>query len=124
MNNIYSLVSINEKEYIQAISYDKRKLENFLESDQLANFVIKDNTQIYKLYFINELGKMLLIPKKDKKNITKLYGFNKISTKGCENILLDLSDVKYEEVKKIFQFNLSSNEILFDVYYDEGIMNA
>jgi hypothetical protein len=124
MNNIYSLVSINEKEYIQAISYDKRKLENFLESDQLANFVIKDNTQIYKLYFINELGKMLLIPKKDKKNITKLYGFNKISTKGCENILLDLSDVKYEEVKKIFEFNLSSNEILFDVYYDEGIMNA
>jgi hypothetical protein len=124
MNNIYSLVSINENEYIQAISYDKRKLENILQSDQLANFVIKDNTQIYKLYFINELGKMLLIPKKDKKNITKLYGFNKISTKGCENILLDLSDVKYEEVKKIFEFNLSSNEILFDVYYDEGIMNA
>jgi len=124
MNNIYSLVSINENEYIQAISYDKRKLENILQSDQLANFVIKDNTQIYKLYFINELGKMLLIPKKDKKNINKLYGFNKISTKGCENILLDLSDVKYEEVKKIFEFNLSSNEILFDVYYDEGIMNA
>jgi len=124
MNNIYSLVSINENEYIQAISYDKRKLENILQSDQLANFVIKDNTQIYKLYFINELGKMLLIRKKDKKNITKLYGFNKISTKGCENILLDLSDVKYEEVKKIFESDLSSNEILFDVYYNEGIMNA
>jgi hypothetical protein len=124
MNKIYSLVSINEKEYIQAISYDKRKLENFLEFDQLANFVIKENTQIYKLYFINELGKMLLIPKKDKKNITKLYGFNKISTKGCKNILLDLSDVKYDEVKKIFESDLSSNEILFDVYYNEGIMNA
>jgi hypothetical protein len=134
MNSIYSLVSIDKEskdEYIQAISYNKNILQNFLVTvkphyEQLAEFVIKDTTKIYKIYFNDDLGKMVLMSSKYKKDSSKLYAFNKITTKGCENVLLDLSDVKYEEIKDILPFknDISMNEILFDTYYDEGIMNA
>ena len=135
MNNIYSLVSIDKvskDEYIQAISYDKRILENFLvtvkpQYEELADFIIKDSTQIYKIYFNNDLNKMLLMRKKNNNDNRKLYAFNKITSKGCENVLLDLSDLsdlKYEEIKRLFERDLSSNEILFDEYYDEGMMKV
>ncbi len=141
MTNIYSLVSIDREskdEYVQAISFDRQVLENFLvtvqpQYENLCDFAIKDYLPIYKLQFVKELGKRLLLPVEYSNNL-KLHGFNKITSKyknnqiveECNNVLLDLSNTNYDEIKdhKMFKDNVSLNEILFDTYYNEGIMNA
>jgi len=61
----------------------------------------------------------------------KIYAFNreKRINNGLdyviENSLVDLS-VFYDKINEIslFKDNLSANPILFDTYYEEGIMNA
>ena len=54
---------------------------------------------------------------------------NKNTLSGCENVLLCISENKIDEFKKHSYFkdlseNLSRTNILFDLHYDEGIMNA
>ena len=137
MPTIYTLVSIDKEstdcQYVNAISYSKELLENMIQNihpDLLkaADFIIKLNTHIYKLISFN--GKILLIrPYYDDNitfNTTNLYAFNKITTSGVQNVFLDTTGYNVEDLRTlaIFKNHLSHNNILFDTFYDEGIMNA
>ena len=135
MSEIYSLVSIDkscrECQYVNAISYSREILEDMIENIhpddlKLADFIIKENTPIYFLMPLND--KILLATSLNKVAFNKdsLYAFNKITTNVVENVLLDVSDFDIEELRKsnIFKHDISQNNILFDTYYEEGIMNA
>lgn len=133
MTNIYSLVSIEKDcindQYIMAISYDKQVLENMLATvkpqlGHLCNFAIKENTKLYKI--IKSDDKHFIINKLKLGENYDLHGFNKITTRGCDQVLLDINDVDldYLNTTKIFKDNISLNNIMFDTYYDESIMNA
>lgn len=135
MSEIYSLVSIDkscrECQYVNAISYSREILEDMIENIhpddlKLADFIIKENTPIYFLMPLND--KILLATSLNKVVFNKdsLYAFNKITTNVVENVLLDVSDFDIEELRKsnIFKHDISQNNILFDTYYEEGIMNA
>ena len=139
MSGIYSLVSVEkdcpEDQYIQAISYDKSCLQSMMDNLDsktlnLANFVIKENTPVYSLLLTSITNKehqsMLFLYSVTKFNSDKLHGFNKNTTNGVEEVLLDINGFQYNELKdKTFVKNdLSENSIVFDKYYDEGIMNA
>lgn len=137
MPTIYSLISIDKEctncQYVNAISYSKELLENMIQNihpDLLkaANFLIKPNTYIYRLIYFH--GKILLTKPYFDYNIifntNNLYAFNKITTSGVENVLLDTTGYNVEDLRRlsIFKNDLSYNIIQFDVFYDEGIMNA
>ena len=135
MSEIYSLVSIDKSctqcQYVNAISYSREILEDMIQNIhpddlKLADFIIKENTPIYFLMPLN--GKILLSTSLYKAEFNKdnLYAFNKITTNAVENVLLDVSDFDIEELRKsnIFKDDISQNNILFDTYYEEGIMNA
>lgn len=67
MNNIYNLVSIDKEtrdEYVMAISYDHKVLENFMVhfSNKNFDFAIKDQIGIYEITYIQELQKNFLFP--------------------------------------------------------------
>lgn len=139
MSGIYSLVSIEkdcpEDQYIQAISYDKSCLQSMMDNLDsktlnVANFVIKENTPVYSLLQTSITNKehqsMLLLYSATKFNSDKLHGFNKNTSNGVEQVLLDINGFQCNELKdKTFLKNdLSENNIVFDKYYDEGIMNA
>lgn len=137
MSTIYSLVSIDKEckecQYVNAISYSKELLKNMIQNIhpdnfQLAEFIIKDDIHIYSLIILN--GK-LLIGRSDYKdntafNTDNLYALNKITTSVVENVLLDTTHFDIAELRQlaIFKNNLSHNTIKFDVFYEEGIMNA
>jgi hypothetical protein len=138
MSGIYSLLSIEknctEDQYIQAISYDKNVLQSMLDNLDsntlnLADFVIKENTPVYSLLKLRtnteDKSKIYLYPVK-KFNTNKLYGFNKITSNGVEQVLLDITVFNNFELKNkpFFKNDLSDNSIIFDKYYDEGIMNS
>lgn len=131
---MYHIVSIgkeftDDRQCIMAISYSKEILENMIEhispsKFEYCNYIIKENNlQIYSLKRID--NKIILINsnKFDKNN---LYAFNKITTSSVENVLLDITGFDINELRKlnIFKNDLSENNILFDTYYDEGIMNG
>jgi len=135
MSEIYSLVSIDKEcpkcQYVNAISYSRDILEDMIKNIhpdvfELADFIIKQNTLIYFLMPLN--GKILLATSLDKVNFNKdsLYAFNKITTNSVDNVLLDISGFDIENLRNlhIFKDDLSENVILFDTYYEEGIMNA
>ena len=134
MKPIYKLVSIEldneDDEYIMAISYDKQVLENMLANvklqytEKLCNFEIKENTKLYKLYNIDNKYFVTRIVKCNENS--KLHGFNKITLFGCEQALLDVSNININNINDfdMCKNNVSTNEIFFDVYYDEGILNA
>ena len=141
MSKIYSLVSIDKEcpscQYIEAVSYNKSTLQEMLDridpnKFSFADFIIKEHTPVYSLlttyttdgqhkakYFLHSNSSL-------KFNSNELYGCNKITTNGCENVLLCISEYKIDELKKQthFKYDLSKNKILFDLHYDEGIMNA
>jgi hypothetical protein len=138
MSGIYSLLSIekdcSEDQYIQAISYDKNVLQSMLDnldSNTLnrADFVIKENTPVYSLLKLRtnteDKSKIYLYPV-NKFNTNKLYGFNKMTSNGVEQVLLDVTTFNNFELKNkpFFKNDLSDNSIIFDKYYDEGIMNS
>jgi hypothetical protein len=141
MSGIYSLLSIDKDcaydQYIQAISYDKSSLQSMidnLDSNTLnrADFVIKENTRVYSLLKITKSVRLgivksrILLYSVNKFNDNKLYGFNKITSNGVEQVLLDVTGFNNFELKKkpFFKDDLSENIIVFDKYYDEGILNA
>ena len=109
MTSIYSLVS--NKQYIMTISYDKQVLENILSNLKSScsqdEFSIKENTKLYKLYNIN--GKYLIINKLNLEPNCTLYGFNKITTFGSEQVLLDTSGISYDYLNTM---NIFNNNIL------------
>ena len=138
MSTIYSLVSIDKEykecQYVNAISYSKELLKNMIQnipSDKFqdCNYIIKENIPIYSIHSLTNnstykfLSKLYSI---DSLNINNLYAFNKIKTSTVENVLLDITGVDINQVKtfNIFKNNVSDNNILFDTFYDEGIMNA
>ena len=138
MPTIYSIVSIDKQclecQYVNAISYSKELLENMIQNIhpddfKLVDFIIKENIHIYSLIVLNQ---QLLIGRSghDDDNITfnpdNLYAFNKVTTSGVENVLLDITKFDIENLKQIciFKNNISQNAIKFDVFYEEGIMNA
>jgi len=138
MSGIYSLLSIekdcHEDQYIQAISYDKNVLQSMidnLDSNTLnrADFVIKQNTSVYSLLKLTtikgEKSKIYLYPV-NKFNDNNLYGFNKMTSNGVEQVLLDVTTFNNFELKNkpFFKNDLSENSIIFDKYYDEGIINS
>jgi hypothetical protein len=138
MSGIYSLLSIDKNcsddQYIQAISYDKSCLQSMLDNLDsntlnLADFVIKENTPVYSLLKIKtntEHKSNIVLYSVNKFNDNKLYGFNKITSNGVEQVLLDVTGFNNFELKNkpFFKNDLSENSIVFDKYYDEGIMNS
>jgi len=135
MNKIYILVSIDKScqccQYVNAISYSKELLEDMIKNIhpddlKLADFIVKENMPIYFLVSLND--KILLATSYGEVTFNKdnLYAFNKITTNKVENVLLDISGFNIEELRNspIFKDDLSENIIQFDVYYEEGIMNA
>lgn len=133
MTNIYRLVSIEKEceddQYIMAVSYDKNVLENILATvkpqlENQCNFAIKENTELYKVTKFN--GSYFIVRTSKLYEGQKLHGFNKITTYKCEQVLIDLNgqNVDVLDQIEIFKDNLSRNNIEFDTYYDEGIMNA
>ena len=137
MPTIYTLVYIDKEcidcQYVNAISYSKELLQNMITNIpphllKVADFIIKPNTHIYKLISFN--GKILLTkPYYDDNvilNTNYIYAFNKITTSCIENVLLDTTgyNIEYLRILDIFKNDLSHNTIKFDVFYDEGIMNA
>ena len=137
MNPIYSLVSIDKEctecQYVNAISYSKELLENMIQNIhpddfKLADFIIKEDIHIYSLIVLN--GELLIVRPAYNNNITfnpdNLYAFNKITSSGFENVLLDTTDFNIEELRQLYIFknDISHNTIKFDVFYEEGIMNA
>ena len=137
MPTIYSIVGIDKEctdcQYVNAISYSKELLENMIQNIhpyllKVADFIIKENIHIYSLIVLNQ--QLLIGRSGDDDNITfnpdNLYAFNKITSSGVENVLLDITGFDIENLKQIciFKNELSDNTIKFDVFYDEGIMNA
>jgi len=135
MATIYSLVSIDkecsEYEYIYAVSYSKEILQNMIKNIQtdllnIADFIIRPNTPIFKLSSLNENLTLNRHYKNVSFNLYNLYAFNKTTTYGVENVLLDITgfNIKYLRELNIFKNELSQNTIKFDIFYEEGIMNA
>jgi uncharacterized membrane protein len=138
MSGIYSLVSIDKQcvddQYIQAISYDKLCLQSMIDNLDsnllsLADFIIKENTPVYSLLKIKtntEPKSNICLYSVNKFDDNKLYGFNKLTSNGVQQVLLDVTPFNNYELKKksFFKNDLSENSIVFDKYYDEGIMNA
>ena len=137
MTTIYSIVSIDKQclecQYVNAISYSKELLENMIQNIhpddfKLVDFIIKENIHIYSLIVLNQ--QLLIGRSGDDDNITfnpdNLYAFNKVTTSGVENVLLDITKFDIENLKQIciFKNNISDNVIKFNVFYEEGIMNA
>jgi len=108
MTSIYSLVS--SENHIIAISYDKQVLENMLTKLE-GDYVIKENTKLYKLYNIN--GKYLITSKLNLEPNYSLHEFNKITTFGSEQVLLDTYGIscEYLNTMNIFNNNISKNKI-------------
>jgi len=137
MPTIYTLVGIDKEcidcQYVNAISYSKELLENMIQNIhpdllKVADFIIKENIHIYSLIVLNQ--QLLIGRSGDDDNITfnsdNLYAFNKITTSCIQNVLLDITgfDIEHLRTLDIFKNDLSHNTIKFDVFYDEGIMNA
>jgi len=112
MTSIYSLVS--SENHIISISYDKQVLENMLTKLE-GNYVINNNTKLYKLCSIND--KYIITPKINLEPNCSLYRFNKITTFGSEQVLLDTSDISYDYLNtmNIFNNNISKNKITMTV---------
>lgn len=134
MTSIYHIISIGKEcndndNYIMAISYSKEILENMIENIplckfQYCNYIIKENN--LKIYSLQKIDDKIIIINTTKFNANNLYAFNKITTYSIENVLLDITGFDINELKKMRFFcnNLSENTVIFDTYYDEGIMNA
>ena len=141
---IYYLVSVSDdEEHIMAISFDKEILENMIKEhpeNEDYKLVIKENLKIYNIWtsFDSEkqcekhhlmyVNSLIIQPDYTKAN---LYAFNmtKRINHGLdfviENGIVDLH-CYFDKVNEIpmFKNNISANPILFDTYYEEGIMNA
>jgi hypothetical protein len=139
---IYYLVSVdNDEEYIMAISFEKEILENMIRENPEPNeeykLVIKENLKIfqvamsyndvkqcqeYSIMYINYPGK--------KYNYTKLYVFSRTKRINdgldyiIENRIIDVYGWEDKIKETILKDNISDNPILFDTYYEEGIMNV
>ena len=141
MKTIYALVSIykendNNDQYVMAISYSKELLENMIQNIpssklEYCNYIIKENIDIYSIHLLPKNSKDIFISKiysldPSNININNLYAFNKITTSTFENVLLDITGFDINEVRtfNIFKNDVSDNNILFDIFYDECIMNA
>jgi len=146
MSKIYYIVSIScfneNEEYIMAISFNKNTLVNMIKTNYKQykdyNLEIRENLKIFQLWLSYNKEKlcddytiMYVSSSNINYNSGKIYAFNreKRINNGLdyviENSLVDLS-VFYDKVNEIslFKDNLSANPILFDTYYEEGIMNA
>ena len=144
---IYYLVSVSSntdsEEYIMAISFEKHILEDMINNNYKPNedykLVIIENLKIFNIWLSCDKDKesdkysvMWVGYPNRKYNYSKLYAVNRIKKinngLNCvvENCIVDLS-VFYDKISEIELFkdnNISSNPILFDTYYEEGIMNA
>jgi hypothetical protein len=146
MSKIYYIISIscfNENEvYIMAISFDKNILIDMIKTNYKPykdyNLEIRENLKIFQVlssYNKEKLCDDYTVMYLSSSNINydsgKFYAFNreKRIDNGLDyiikNSLVDLS-VFYDKINEIslFKDNLSANPILFDTYYEEGIMNA
>jgi hypothetical protein len=135
MSKIYSLVSIDKSctqcQYVNAISYSKELIEDMIQNIHpddltLADFIIKENTPIYFLMPLNDTIHIARPLHEVTFNKDNLYAFNKITTNAVENVLLDIGNFDIEELRKLYIFkdDISQNKIVFDTYYEAGIMNA
>ncbi len=146
MTSIFYIVSVGIdepfEEYIMAISLDKKILENMIETNYKANkgykLEIRENLKIFEIALEYDIEKhcdkyllMYINYPGRPHNLTNLYAYNRIKRINhgldyiIENSLVDLS-IFYDKVNEItlFKDNLSANPISFDIYYEEGIMNA
>lgn len=141
---IYYLVSVSDDEkHIMAISFDKEILENMIKEhpeNEDYKLVIKENLKIYniwtgfdsekqcKKYHLMYVNSLIMQPDYTK---AKLYAFNmtKRINHGLdfviENGIVNLNCF-HDKVNEIpmLKDNISANPILFDTYYEEGVMNA
>jgi len=144
---IYYLVSVDNnsesEEYIMGISFDKKILEDMINNNYKPNedykLVIRENLKIFQIWLGYDKEKLcdkyriMWVGYPDRKyNYTKLYSFNRVKKINngldylIENSIVDLS-VFYDKIDEIELFkdnNISTNPILFDTYYEEGVMNA
>ena len=142
---IYYLVSVsNDEEHIMAFSFDKQILENIInehpEKNEDYKLVIKENLKIYniwtsydsinqcKKYQLMYVNSLIMQPDYTK---SKLYAFNmtKRINNGLDYIIeegiinLDCFHDKVNEIPML-KDKISGNPILFDTFYEEGVMNA
>lgn len=142
-NPIYYIVSVSEyEEHIMAISFDKVILENMIrehpEKNEHYKLVIKENLKIFQIACgydaIKQCDKyeIMYIYYSGKKYIyTDLYAYSRTKRINhgldfvIEDGIIDL-DCFYDEINEIplLKNNISANRILFDTYYEEGVMNA
>jgi len=117
----------NDK-YIMAISYNKNILENMILNIDPTNiknaYLYIDKTPIYSLIKCNT--STYFVTNATHINTINLYAFNKITSSKSENALIDISshDINQLKTQNCFKYKISDNNILFDFYYIEGIMNA
>jgi hypothetical protein len=104
---------------------------NNIDSNTLnmADFVIKENTPVYSLLKIRtntEHKSHIFLYSVNKFNDNKLYGFNKVTSNGVEQVVLDVTSFNNFVLiqRPFFKNDLSYNSIVFDNYYDEGILNT
>jgi hypothetical protein len=132
-----------KEEDIMAISFDKKVLENMSYNNfSNPNLIIRENLKIFSVWLgydsKNQCDEYNIMYNKNIKidyQQSNLYAFNrrkrfKDETYNhyhaiYENGIIDLYPF-YDKVSEIslLKDNISVNEIKFDTYYEEGIMNA
>ena len=138
---IYYLVSSVgdecEEEYIMAMSFDKKVLENMIYTSKSSKLIIRENLKIFNLWVGYDSEKLcdkyhiMYVNSQRDYTKSKLYAFNRLKriNNGLyyiyENGIIDLYAF-YDKVSEIplLKENISVNTIEFDTYYEEGIMNA
>lgn len=146
---IYYLVGVYDnpheyQEFIMAISFHKNILEDMIQqkqskSDQFYSLVIRENLKIFQIWLgydrekLCDLYNLIYIDYPSRKiNYHNLYAFNRVKKINnglnftIENSIVDLSGFndKVNNIELFRESNISKNPILFNTYYDEGIMNA
>lgn len=129
-----------KEEYIMAISFDKEVLENMIYKSSNPNLVIRENLKIFNVWLgydsKNQCDEYNIMYNKNIKidyQQSNLYAFNRRKRfkdglyyhSICENGIIDLYPF-YDKVSEIslLKDNISVNEIKFDTYYEDGIMNS
>ena len=92
------------------------------DDEKILKFIIFDKIPVYSLVHLN--GKIMIIKQQhNQPNLDNVYAFNKTSS---ENALIDITGFDIDTVRRlsIFKDNLSENPVVFNWYYEDGIMSA
>jgi uncharacterized ubiquitin-like protein YukD len=119
--------------YVHAFSFDKNILIDMLNKnikDEEKMMYSIEPVKIYSLsgVVIKKSNKESLLLHRIEDNFPfknifdPIYGFNKISSNECEQVLLTVD--KKDIMPTIENMGISSNPIHIDTFYEEGILNT